>query len=73
VVFIPEANVDIRDSQPIIVAWLLPICYSTMVKYSRAPTLKGRKHFQGRHFYSITLLSNTTWTFYADNIMTFGA
>lgn len=73
VFFIAEANVDIRDSHSTIVAWPLTICYGTMVKYSRAPALQGSKHFQQRHFYPITLLSNMTQIFYADNTMTFGA
>lgn len=34
-----EAKANIRDSHPIIVAWLLTIWYTAMVKYSRAPTL----------------------------------
>lgn len=69
----PEANVDIRDSHPIIAPWLLPICWRAMVKYSRAAALQGSKHFQQRHFYPITLLSSMTPAFYADNTMTFGA
>lgn len=41
-----EDKADIRDSYPIIVAWLLTIWYTTMVKDLRASALQGSKQFQ---------------------------
>lgn len=43
-----EDKADIRDSYPIIVAWLLTIWYTTMVKDLRASALQGSKQFQWR-------------------------
>lgn len=40
------AKADIRDSHLVIVAWLLTIWYTTMVKDLRAPALQGSKQFQ---------------------------
>lgn len=44
------AKADIRDSHLVIVAWLLTIWYTTMVKDLRAPALQGSKQFQWRSF-----------------------